>query len=81
MLEQVKKLEAILKRRAINLDKDNGDDNSASKFWEFIKPDELELWSIKLDPMTTLTHFVQKFKNMPAFFLISHDELVKKSAI
>jgi hypothetical protein len=31
--------------------------------------------------MTTLTHFVQKFKNMPAFFLISHDELVKKSAI
>jgi hypothetical protein len=74
----VRRLEAILKRKVVNIDKDDGDDNSADKFWEFIDLDKLESWSIKIDPMTTFTHFVHKLKNVSTFFPISHDELVRE---
>jgi hypothetical protein len=78
MLEQARELEAILKRRAVNIDEDDGDDNFAGEFWKFIDLDELESWRIKLNPMTASTHFVHRFKNMPTFFPISHDKLIRE---
>ena len=78
MLEQVRRPEALLKRKVVNIDKDNRDDNFVDKFWEFINVDKLELWSIKIDPMTTLTHFVHKFKNVSIFFPISYDKFIRE---
>jgi hypothetical protein len=75
-MEQVKRLEAFFKWRVVSIDEDNGDDNTFGKYWEFIDPDKLECWSIKLDLVTTSTHFVHKFKNSTIFLTISHNELL-----
>lgn len=77
MSEQVQKLEAIFKRRDVNADIDDGDDNSFGEHWELINPDDLEYWSLELIPMTDRTHFVQKFRNSAAKLPISYEEKVK----
>jgi hypothetical protein len=77
MDEQVKKLEAFFKRRESTQDNDDGDDNTFGKYWEFQDPNEVELWSIELDPMTGRSHFVHKFRNSTMFLPISYNESVK----
>ena len=77
MAEQVQKLEAFFKRRENIPDEDGGDDNTYGEYWEFQEPDEVESWSIQLNPMTGWAHFVHKFRNSPAFLSISHDERIK----
>jgi hypothetical protein len=42
MDEQVRKLEAYFKRTVVSQDKDDGDDNSFEKYWEFIHPSKVE---------------------------------------
>jgi hypothetical protein len=66
MSEQVQNLEAIFKRRDVNADIDNGDDNSFGEHWELINPDDLEYWSLELIPMTDRTYFVHKFRDSAA---------------
>jgi hypothetical protein len=70
-----------LKGRAVSIEEDDGDDNSNCEFWEFIDPDELESLIKKMYSMTSSTHFVHKFRNIPTFFPIFYDELVKKVLI
>lgn len=41
-MEQVRRLEAIHKRKVINLDEGDGNDNSFGKYWEYIELDEFE---------------------------------------
>jgi hypothetical protein len=77
MDEQVQKLEAIFKRRKNSLDEDDGDDNTFDEYWEFQEPDQVELWSLELDPMTGRLHFVHKFKNSTVFLPISYNECAK----
>jgi hypothetical protein len=55
MMEQMRRLEAIFKWKVVNLDKNDGDYNSFGEYWEVIEPNELEAWSIKLNPMIALT--------------------------
>jgi hypothetical protein len=78
MVEQVRRLEAIFKRRVGNINDDDGDDNSFGEYWEFIEPDKVESWSIKLNPMTASIYFIHKFKNPIVFLSILYDELVKE---
>jgi hypothetical protein len=74
---QVKRLEAFFKQKAMNLDDDDGDDKSFGKWWEFIDPSDVEYLNIELDPMTRWTHFVHKFKNAPVALPILYKECVK----
>jgi hypothetical protein len=50
-------LEAFFKWKVVSIDEDDRDDFTSGKYWEFIELDELECWSIMLDPMTSSTHF------------------------
>ena len=77
MAEQIQKLEAFFKRRENILDEDGGDDNTYGEYWEFQEPDEVESWSIALNPMTGWVHFVHKFKSSPVFLPISQDKQIK----
>ena len=77
MAEQVQKLKAFFKRRENILDEDGGDDNTYGEYWEFQEPDEVESWSIQLNPMTGWAHFVHKFKSSPEFLSILYDERIK----
>jgi hypothetical protein len=45
---------------------------------EFIRPDDVESWSLELLPMTANTHFVHKFKNSPTFLPISYEERIQE---
>jgi hypothetical protein len=36
MTEQVRRLQAFFKRKEVNLDKNDGDDNSFGEYWKFI---------------------------------------------
>ena len=74
MTKQVRRLEAFFKQKDVNLDKDNVDDNSFGKYWEFINVDNMEYWSIELESMTNYTHFVYKFKNLPFTLQILHEQ-------
>jgi hypothetical protein len=74
MTKKVKRLEAFFKQKDVNLDKDNGDDNSFGKYWEFINVDNMEYWSIELVSMTNYTHFVPKFKNLPFALQILNEQ-------
>jgi hypothetical protein len=77
MDEQVQKLEAIFKRRDKCPDEDDGDDNTFGEYWEFQEPDQVELWSLELNPMTGRSYFVHKFKNSIVFLPISYNERAK----
>ena len=77
MAEQIRKLEAFFKRRESDPDADEGDDNTFGEYWEFQDPDEVEKWSMALNPMTGWAHFVHKFKTASAFLPISYDEHIK----
>jgi hypothetical protein len=77
MSEQVQNLEAIFKRRDVNADIDNGDDNSFGEHWELINPDDLEYWSLELIPMTDRTYFVHKFRDSAAELPILYEGKVK----
>ena len=77
MAKQVQKLEAFFKRRENSPNKDDGDDNTFGEYWEFEEPDQVELWSLELDPMTKRLHFIHKFKNLTVFLPISYIERVK----
>jgi hypothetical protein len=77
MDEQVQKLEAIFKRRKKCPDEDDGDDNTFDEYWEFQEPDQVELWSLELNPMTGRSHFVHKFKNSTVFLPISYNKRAK----
>ena len=67
----------FFKRRENTPDEDEGDDNVYGDYWEFLDSDEVEKWSMKLDPMTGWAHFVHKFKSSPVFLPISHEERIK----
>jgi hypothetical protein len=71
------KLEAFFKRRENTQDEDDGDDNTFGEYWEFQELDKVELWSIELDPMMGISHFVHKFKNSLVFLPISSNEWIK----
>jgi hypothetical protein len=77
MAEQIRRLEAFFKRRPNTPDEDGGDDNTYGEYWEFQDPDEVEKWSMVLDPMTGWAHFVHKFKTSPVFLPISNEEQIK----
>jgi hypothetical protein len=68
------KLEAFFKRRENTQDEDDGDDNTFGEYGEFQELDKVELWSIELDPMMGISHFVHKFKNSSVFLPISSNE-------
>jgi hypothetical protein len=75
--EQMQKLEAIFKCRENSQDEDDGNENTFGEYWEFQEPDEVEFWSIELDPKTGRSHFVYKFKNSSVFLPTSYNECVK----
>ena len=77
MAEQVRKLEAFFKHRENNPDEDDGNDDTCGEYWEFQKPDQVELWSIELDPMIGWSYFVHKFKNSIVFLPILYIEHIK----
>ena len=56
---------------------DEGDDNSNSKYWEFLYPDEVEVWSIGLVPMTNFVHFQAKFRIAEHAVVVFADKKVK----
>ena len=77
MAEQIQKLQAFFKQRESTPDEDGGDDNTYGEYWEFENPDEVEKWSMALNPMTAWAHFIHKFKTTPVFLPISHEEMIK----
>lgn len=41
MTEQVRRLPAFFKKKEVNLDKNNGDNNSFKEYWKFINLDNM----------------------------------------
>lgn len=52
MAEQIWKLKEFFKRKENILDKDGGDDNTYEEYWEFQNLEEVEKWSMVLEPVT-----------------------------
>ena len=77
MGDQIQRLQLFFKRKEVDISDDEGDDNSNSKYWEFLNPEEVEAWSIALVPMTDFLHFQAKFHTAKDAMPISVDEKVK----
>ena len=77
MTEQIKRLQLFFKRKDVDLLNDEGDKNSNSKYCVFIDPNQVEVWSIVLVPITDLVRFKAKFYTIDKLMSISVDECVK----
>jgi hypothetical protein len=76
MTEQMRRLEAFFKSKVVDLDEDDGDDNSFGDYWEFNDPYKVKYWSLELFLMTEWTYFVHNFQKLLVFFPILHEERV-----
>jgi hypothetical protein len=47
MTEQVKSLEAFFKKKVVNLDKEDCDNNSFGEYWEVINLNNIEYWNLQ----------------------------------
>ena len=77
MGDQIERLLLFSKRKEVDISDDEGDNNSNSKYWEFLHPNEVEAWSIGLVPMTNFVHFQAKFRTAEDTVAVSADKKVK----
>ena len=61
MVEQIECLQLFMKKKDVDLSDDDGDNNSNSKYWEFIDSNQVQSWNIALVSMTDFIHFKAKF--------------------
>jgi hypothetical protein len=67
-------VEALFKWKVVNLEEEDGDNNSFGEYWVFINLDNIEYCNIELIPMMDMMYFVYKFKNLVVALLILHEE-------
>ena len=77
MVLQIQQLQHFFKRKDVGLLDDDGDDNSNSKYWEFLDLDQVESWSIALVLIIEYVHFKEKFQTIDEATPISTGEHVK----
>ena len=77
MVDNIKLMQALFKKKKVELSKNDGDNNLNKEYLEFIDLDQVESWSIALVSMTNNVKFISKFFNTSEALPIFADEYTK----